>query len=48
VLYPLFDVRVQTLESGLLVIGYSINADGRPVRECRQAWHCIPLPGTTE
>lgn len=29
VLYPLFDVRVQSLDSGLLVIGYRINPDGR-------------------
>lgn len=43
VLYPLFDVRVQTLGDGLLVIGFRINADAQPVvRECRQAWFCVP------
>lgn len=42
VLYPLFDVRVQTLDKGLLVIGYRINPDGELVRECRQAWYCVP------
>lgn len=42
VLYPLFDVRVQTLEGGLLVVGYRINAESRPVRETRQAWFCVP------
>lgn len=34
VLYPLFDVRVQTLEDGLLVIGFRINADA-PTRRAR-------------
>lgn len=42
VLYPLFDVRVQTFEDGILVVGYRIQAEGRPVRECRQAWYCAP------
>jgi hypothetical protein len=42
VLYPLFDVRVRTLGDGLLVSGYRINADTRPVREYRQAWFCVP------
>ena len=44
VLYPLFDVRVQTLDVGLLVIGYRINPEGGTVRECRQAWYCVPIP----
>lgn len=45
VLYPLFDVRVQTFDAGLLVIGYRVNADEpQVVRECRQAWFCVPFP----
>ena len=44
VLYPLFDVRVQTLEDGILVVGHRVNADGDVVRECRQAWFCVPIP----
>jgi hypothetical protein len=42
VLFPLFDVRVLTLGDGLLVVGYRINAESSPVRECRQAWFCVP------
>ncbi|HYF20818.1 MAG TPA: hypothetical protein VEA40_23325 [Ramlibacter sp.] len=42
VLYPIFDVRVRTFEDGLLVAGYRINADGKPVREVRAAWFCVP------
>jgi hypothetical protein len=46
VLYPLSDVRVQTLSDGILVVGYRINADAHPVvREVRQAWFCVPVPG---
>ncbi|MBA2960538.1 MULTISPECIES: hypothetical protein [Ramlibacter] len=45
VLFPLSDVRVQTLDAGMLVIGYRINADALPiVREVRQAWFCVPIP----
>lgn len=43
VLYPLFDVRVQTFEAGLLVVGYQLNVDAKPIRECRQAWFCVPV-----
>lgn len=43
VLYPLFDVRVQTLDDGFLVIGYRINPDGGLTREVRQAWFCVPV-----
>lgn len=42
VLYPIYDVRVQTFEDGLLVIGYGIVADAGPTREVRQAWYCVP------
>lgn len=44
-LYPLFDVRVMTWDGGFLVIGYAIHADfpGKVVRECRQAWYCVPM-----
>lgn len=44
VLYPLFDVRVQTFNEGILVIGLAVNASARPVREVRQAWFCVPVP----
>lgn len=44
VLYTLFDVRVQTFEVGLLVVGYQLNVDSKPARECRQAWFCVPIP----
>lgn len=47
VLFPLSDVRVQTFEAGMLVIGYRINADAHPiVREVRQAWFCVPMPSS--
>ena len=41
VLYPLGDVRVQTFEDGILVIGFAIVAE-TPTREVRQAWFCVP------
>ena len=41
VLYPLGDVRVQTFEDGLLVIGYAIVTE-TPTREVRQAWYAVP------
>jgi hypothetical protein len=43
VLYPIFDVRVQTFDEGLLVIGYCIVPE-TPTREVRQAWYCVPSP----
>jgi hypothetical protein len=46
-LYPLFDVRVQTFGEGIVVIGFRINAHHQPIRECRQAWNCVPLPSAT-
>jgi len=42
VLVPLFDVRVLTYADGLLVVGYRLNVASEPVRECRQAWFCVP------
>ena len=44
VLFPLVDVRVQTFEDGILVIGFAIVAE-TPTREVRQAWYCVPIPG---
>jgi hypothetical protein len=45
VLYPLFDVRVQTLEEGFLVVGCRLNVESKPDREVRQAWFCLPVFG---
>lgn len=41
---PLFDVQVRTFREGLLVIGCTKNVSAEPVRECRQAWYCVPMP----
>jgi hypothetical protein len=44
---PLFDVRVCTLDDGLLVVGYQIDTELGlgTIREFRQAWFCVPLEG---
>jgi hypothetical protein len=41
---PLFDVRVHTYDTGLLVIGFVIAPDqaANVAREYRQAWYCAP------
>lgn len=46
VLFPLFDVRVQTFGRGFVVAGYRIQPEGAGfvVREVRQAWYCLPAP----
>jgi hypothetical protein len=46
VLFPLYDVRVQTFEAGIVVIGYAVQSEnaGEVVREVRQAWYCVPAP----
>lgn len=43
VLFPLGDARVQTYGDGILVIGVQVNAESEPIRECRQAWYCVPV-----
>jgi hypothetical protein len=45
VLYPLYDVRVITFDSGLFVVGCAIatDADTQVIRDVRQAWYCVPL-----
>lgn len=43
VLFPLVDVRVQTFDQGILVIGYRLNPWEGPEREVRQAWYCVPV-----
>jgi hypothetical protein len=44
VLFPLFDVRVQTFGRGFVVTGYRIQTEGvgAVIREVRQAWYCLP------
>ena len=42
-LVPMFDVRVQTYEDGLMVVGCMVNADSQPHREVRMAWFCVPI-----
>ena len=43
VLFPLVDVRVQTFEDGIVVLGYR-NPLENPDSEVRQAWYCVPAP----
>jgi hypothetical protein len=45
VLYPLYDVRVMTFDSGLYVVGCAIAADvgAKIIRDVRQAWYCVPV-----
>lgn len=42
---PIFDARVRTFDTGLLVVGYQITATAGLVREHRQAWYCVPVAG---
>lgn len=43
VLFPLVDVRVQTFEDGIVVLGYR-NPLENPKHEVRQAWFAVPVP----